>query len=148
MKVILLKDIRRVGQHGDIKNVADGYATNFLFPNKLAEPATEQKMKELEAGKAQREEVIQKEREQLDGKVAALRGKTVKISARATDKGGLFKSIIAHDIVNAIRAEHSLEIPEDTLSFEPIKTTGEHIVHISGPSQKADLGVIITNTGV
>lgn len=144
MKVILLKDVRRVGQHGEVKNVADGYATNFLFPNKLAEPATEEKIKQVEAGKAERETQVQKEREQLDTTVAALRGKKVVIEARATEKGGLFKTITAKDIAKAIAAEHSIEIAEDMISFaEPIKTVGEHGAAITGPSQKASLTVTV-----
>ena len=98
MKVILLKDVRGVGQHGDIKTVADGYATNMLFPQKLAEPATEEKMKRLEAQKQAREDAIKKEEEQLDNKLAQLRGKKVVLQSRATEKGGLFKTIAAKDI--------------------------------------------------
>ena len=85
MKVILLKDVRGVGQHGEIKVVADGYAVNALFPRKLAEPATEEKVAQYEAKKAQLESYRQKEEGQLDNKVSALRGKTVTLSMRATD---------------------------------------------------------------
>ena len=144
MKVILLKDVRRVGQHGEVKNVADGYATNFLFPNKLAEPATEEKMKQAEAGKAAREAQAAKAKEQLDNKVAALRGKKVVLQARATEKGGLFKTITGKEISKAILAEHSLEISEDDISFsEPIKTVGDHTAVVQGPTQKAELAVTI-----
>ena len=143
MKVILLKDVRRVGQNGEIKNVADGYATNFLFPNKLAEPATEEKIKQVEAGKAAREAEVNKEREQLDNKIAQLRGKKVVLQARATEKGGLFKAIGPKEIAKAILAEHSLEIPEDQIVTESIKTVGEHVVQLVGPTQKAELGVTI-----
>ncbi|MDZ4225909.1 MAG: 50S ribosomal protein L9, partial [Patescibacteria group bacterium] len=48
MKIILLKDVRGIGAHHEVKSVADGYARNFLFPQKLAEPATEEKVKQLE----------------------------------------------------------------------------------------------------
>lgn len=146
MKVILLKDVRRVGQNGEIKNVAEGYALNFLFPNKLAEAATDEKIKQVEAGKAAREADLQKEKEQLDNKVVALRGKKVVLQARATDKGGLFKSITGKEIARAILAEHSLEIPEDSIVSEPIKTVGEHAVQLVGPSQKAEFGVVVVAT--
>jgi large subunit ribosomal protein L9 len=144
MKVILLKDVRGVGQHGDIKNVADGYAINKLFPQKLAEPATPEKMKQVEAQKAAREEAIKKDEEQLDNKVAQLRGKKVVLQSRATEKGGLFKTIAAKDIAKAILAEHSLEIPEESIAIsEPIKTVGEHKVQLAGKNQKAELAVIV-----
>jgi large subunit ribosomal protein L9 len=61
MKVILLKDVRGVGQHGTVQNVADGYAINRLFPAKLAEPATEAKLKEIEATAAVRAAQIAQE---------------------------------------------------------------------------------------
>ena len=147
MKVILLKDVRGVGQHGEIKNVADGYAINKLFPTKLAEPATEEKMKEIEAKRAQLEAVKQKEEEQLDNKISALRGKRVSLTARATEKGGLFKNVHEKDIAKAILGEHSLEIPETSVHIaEPIKTVGDHVVMLRSKNQKAELGVIVTAT--
>jgi len=145
MKVILLKDVRGVGQPGDIKDVADGFAVNKLFPQKLAEPATEEKLKQHEANKAAREAKLQADREALDKKINMLREKAVSISARATEKGGLFKAIVAKDIAKTIREQHSLEIPEDAIVFrEPIKTVGEHRVHLSGPTTKADITANVT----
>ena len=147
MKVILLKDVRRVGQHGEVKSVSDGYANNFLFPNKLAEPATDEKIKQAEAGKAARDAELAKEREQQDNKVSQLRGKKVVIQSRATEKGGLFKTITSKEIVKAILAEHSLEIPEDQIVIgEPIKTVGDHVVSLQSPTQKAELGVTVVAT--
>src|SRR6185369_6923369 len=96
------------------------------------------------AGKVAREAEFAKEREQQDNKVSSLRGKKVVIQSRATEKGGLFKTITAKEIAKAILAEHSLEIPEDQISFsEPIKTIGEHVAKIEGPTQKAELGVTV-----
>jgi len=144
MKVILLKDVRGVGHHGEIKNVADGYAVNKLFPQKLAEPATDAKIAEVAAKQAEREAQIAKEEEQTNNKVAALRGKKVSISVRATEKGGLFKAVHEKDIAKAILGEHSLAIPEEAIHFpQPIKTVGEHVVLVSGKGQKAELGVVI-----
>lgn len=145
MKIILLKDVRGVGQHGTIKEVADGYAINKLFPQKLAEPATEAKMKELEAQVHARTAAAAKEAEQLDTKVVSLNGKTVSIAARATEKGGLFKSITEADIAKVILAQHSLEIPETAIVLpEPLKTTGEHELRLKGKAAKAHFGVVVT----
>ncbi len=144
MKVILLKDVRRVGQHGEVKNVADGYAVNFLFPQKLAEPATEQKIKEIEARRQELDAAAKKEAEVLDNKIAMLKGKTLMLEARATEKGGLFKTISGSDISRAILAQQQLEIPENIIDFpEPIKTVGEHHVVLAGVSQKVTLPIII-----
>jgi large subunit ribosomal protein L9 len=145
MKVILLKDVRGVGLHGTVQNVSDGYATNKLFPQKLAVPATEEKMREIEAEAATRAAEVAKEEEQLDNKIAALRGKRIAIPARATEKGGLFKSITAVDIAKAIRVEHSLEVPETAIHLpEHIKTIGEHPVLLKSKNQKAELAVAVT----
>ncbi|MDE1924792.1 MAG: 50S ribosomal protein L9 [Patescibacteria group bacterium] len=144
MKIILLKDIRGVGLHGEVKNVADGYAINKLFPQKLAEPATPEKIKRVEAEKAAREEAVKLVETQLDNKILQLRGKKVVLQSRATEKGGLFKTIAAKDIARAILAEHSLEIPEESINFpEPLKTVGEHKVLLTSKNQKAELTVTI-----
>jgi large subunit ribosomal protein L9 len=129
MKVILLKDVRGVGQHGEVKEVADGYAFNFLFRQKLAEPATEEKIKQLAARRAEHEAELHKEEENLSKKILSLRGKKIVIADRATEKGGLFKAITAHDIARAVRAEYSLEIPEAAIHLpEHMKTIGEHTI--------------------
>ncbi|HVU80108.1 MAG TPA: 50S ribosomal protein L9 [Candidatus Paceibacterota bacterium] len=144
MKVILLKDVRGVGVHGDVKHVADGYALNFLFPHKLAEAATEDKIHKLAAQKAAHQAEVEKEETELAGKVSQLRGKRVAISARTSEKGGLFKALTAKDVVRAIKAEFSIDIHEDAVHFsEPIKTAGEHAVEVRSKSQKAELTVVI-----
>jgi large subunit ribosomal protein L9 len=147
MKVILLKDVRGCGQAHEVKDVADGYALNKLFPQKLAEPATQEKIKAIEGQAAARTAARQKEEEQLDAKVASLNGKHIKIEARATEKGGLFKSITEADIAKTIRAEHSLEIPEAAIELaQPIKAIGEYEITLQGKSQKGVLHLVLTPT--
>lgn len=145
MKVILLKDVRGVGQHMEVKDVSDGYATNFLLRNKLAEPATEEKVKQLEARRAAAEEAVKKEAEVLDKKVLSLKGKGISLSLKASEKGGLFKTVTAKDIAKAILAEHALEIPEQSVVVAtPIKTVGEHMVMLESKNQKIELKVVIS----
>src|SRR3989338_4742785 len=103
MKVILLKDVRGCGQAHDIKEVADGYARNFLFPHKWAEPASVEKLQNMTAQKEALDAQAQRDAEVLEHNIRSLNSKTVKISARATEKGGLFKSITAADVAKAIR---------------------------------------------
>ena len=144
MKIILLKDVRGVGMHGDVKSVADGYAINFLFPQKLAEHATEDKIQSVAAGKAAHEAEAQKEEVELTDKIMQLKGKKVVLSSRATEKGGLFKAISAKDVARAIKAEHEVEIPEDSIEFgEHIKTVGEHTALLKSKTQKVELGVAV-----
>lgn len=143
MKVILMKDVRGCGQANTVVEVAQGYAVNFLLPHKYAVPATDDKVKELEGKKAQLEAQKQKEESELSGMVKSLEGKSVTIAARATEKGGLFKALGAADIAKAIRAEHSLEIPEASIDTEPVKTVGEHAVHLHSKNSKAGMTVIV-----
>jgi large subunit ribosomal protein L9 len=145
MKVILLKDVRNVGSHGSVCEVADGFARNYLFVRKLAEPATEEKMAEMAAQAAARDAAAKKEAAALDAKVASLNGKTVTLPARATEKGGLFKAVSAKDLARVIREQHSLEIPEDAIHLnEAVKTVGEHVASVHGASTKAALGIVVT----
>lgn len=145
MKVVLLKDVRGVGQRHEVKNVADGYATNFLFKNKLAEPATEEKVKQIETQKEALAEAQRKEDEVLDKKVLSLKGKTISLSAKATEKGGLFKAITEKDIAKAILAEHSLQMPEESIELAtPVKTTGEHAFSLRSKNLKAEMTLVIS----
>ncbi|HVV15438.1 MAG TPA: 50S ribosomal protein L9 [Candidatus Paceibacterota bacterium] len=144
MKVILLKDVRGVGAHGDVKHVADGYALNFLFPHRMAEAATEDKIQKIAAQKAAHEAEAQKAEAELTDKIMGLRGKRVALSARATEKGGLFKALAAKDIARAIKAEHDIDIPEDSVYLpDPIKTVGEHQALLKSKTQKVELAVSV-----
>ena len=139
-----MKDVRGVGQHGEVKNVADGYAHNFLFPQKLAEAATEDKVKEIESKKKEHEATLEKQEAELTDKIMKLRGKKVVLSARATEKGGLFKAIAAKDVARAIKVEHELDIPEEMIEIsEPIKTVGDHAALLRSKTQKVELTVAV-----
>lgn len=145
MKVIFLKDVRGVGRSGEIKNVTDGYAINFLFPSKSAEPATEEKMKKIHAAAEAKARAAKKEEEVLDKKISALRGKAIAISAKATEKGGLFKAIGIKDVARAIREAYSLEIPETSIELkEAVKTVGDHTVHLAGVNGFAQVTLTVS----
>lgn len=145
MKVIFLKDVRGVGHKHEVKNVTDGYASNFLFPHGFAEPATQEKVAKLEQTKKDHEATLHKQEEEIESNIQALRGKTVTLTARATEKGGLFKSITPGDIARAIKEHHKTEIPESAVHLgEPIKTVGEHVVTLVGKEHKAEFGVIVS----
>src|SRR6185503_4123694 len=142
MQVIFLKDVRGVGRANEAKNVADGYAVNFLFKNKMAVPATPEKVAELEAKKKAHEAELQKQEDELTQKVHSLRGKKVTIEARATEKGGLFKSITPKDIAHQIVVQLKVAVPETAVSLpEHLKTVGEHMVTLRSKSAKAELAL-------
>ncbi len=140
MQVIFLKDVRGVGRANEIKNVADGYAVNFLFKNKFAEPATPEKMAKLEAKKAEHEAELAKAEDELTQKVHSLRGKKIVIEARATEKGGLFKSITPKDIAHQFVVQHKVAIPETAVTMpEHLKTVGEHTIGLHSKTIKAEI---------
>ena len=145
MKVILLQDVRGIGRKFDAKNVADGYAMNFLLPRKLAETATDARLAEVAEMKKRKEAEAAALEEARDRKVDALRGARIDLHAKATEKGGLFKAIDAASIVRAIRGQKGLEIdPGHIVLDHPLKTVGEHAVKLIGATKKAELTVVIS----
>ena len=145
MKVILLKDIRGVGQRHEVKNVSDGYAVNFLFPQKAAEPATDTKIKQFESERMAKDAEQKKLEEQLNAKISLLKDKSITLEARATEKGSLFKSITAKEVSKAILASESLEIPPSSIHLPvAIKTTGVHPIVVSNKNHKVELMVKVT----
>ena len=110
MKVIFLKDVKGKGKKGDIKNVSDGYAHNFLFKQNLAIEATPANMKTLEAKKNKEskeaaEELAQSK--QLKEKLEAL---TVELQAKAGEGGRLFGSVTSKQIADALAKKHGIKI--------------------------------------
>ncbi|MGC8501439.1 50S ribosomal protein L9 [Desulfurella sp.] len=131
MKVVLLEDIESLGLAGDIKEVKEGYARNFLLPKKLALTATKENLKIIEEKRSsiikrtqKRVQIEQVKKEQLDGIV-------VNIKAKAGEAGKLFGSIGANDIYMALK-EKQIEVDKKSIRIlEPIKQIGEYEVTIA-----------------
>ena len=105
MKVILLGELRGKGGEGDIVEVAQGYAENFLFPNKIAQPATPGNIKQLEE---RRHNIAKREEQRIADAIAtkaALDGKLVTVDARIGEEGQLFGSVTTAQIADAIEAQ-------------------------------------------
>ena len=143
MKIILLKDVRGVGQRGEIKDVADGYVQNMLIPRGLVEHATPEKLAAHEAAMARETHARALEREKIETTIKSLEGKRVEIGARATEKGGLFKAIGAKDIVLALGKEGSV-VPEEYVQLKkPLKEIGEHTVELTFGDARARVTVVV-----
>lgn len=127
MKVILKQDIRALGKRGDLKEVADGYACNFLLPKGLAIEATTTNIKVL---KDKQESLAQRElREEAEAKELAqkLTGLKVVFHAKTGEQGRLFGSITAKDVTDQIAKISGIEIDKRKLEFdEALKTLGSH----------------------
>lgn len=137
MKVVMLKDVGGVGQRGKIIEVSDGYALNYLIPHRFAEQATAEK--ESEVQRRMKSEDATREREAAANKaiVEGLRGQEVKLVAKSTEKGGLFKAVSAMDIAKAVMAQRGVMLRVASIILDtPIKTVGEHPITIrSGDSE-------------
>lgn len=140
----MLKDVGGVGQRGKVIEVSDGYALNYLIPHGMAEQATVQK--EMEARKRMQTEDAQREKEAaatLDT-IKQLSGAQIRISAKASEKGGLFKSISAMDIAKAIMAQKGILVRIAHIKIEtPIKNTGEHPVVIHSAGAECTLTLVV-----
>lgn len=131
MKVILLSELKGKGGEGDVIDVADGFANNWLFPQKIAIKATEGNLKQLEQKRnniAKREVVRIAE---ANEKAAQLEGKSVRIEVRLGDEGQLFGSVTNVQIAEAIQAQLGLEIDRHRIDLRPIKEAGSHTAVIS-----------------
>ena len=140
MKVILQQDVRGQGKKGQLVEVSDGYARNFLLPKKLAVPATAENvntMKQQEKARKAQEAAEKAEAEALSKK---LEGLMVKIPAKAGEGGRLFGAVTAKEVSEALAAQHGVNIPKARLVLdEPIKACGGYQV-------KAKLGYEVTGT--
>ncbi|WP_417046234.1 50S ribosomal protein L9 [Enorma massiliensis] len=132
MKVILLGEIKGKGGEGDIVDVAQGYAENYLFPKKLAVAATKGELKQLEQ---RRNNIAKREEKRLadaNALKANLDGKQVTVDVKVGDEGILFGSVTAAMVADAVKDQLGVEIDRKRVELgKPIKVAGAHTVAIS-----------------
>ncbi len=125
MKVILKEDVKGTGKKGQLVNVADGYANNFLFKKGHAVPATSQALGEMKAKDDAKKHQLQVETDAAKAEAAALKDKTVRIQARAGANGKLFGSVTAKEIAEAIQKEYDIDVDKRKIHLEEeIKSFG------------------------
>ncbi len=147
MKVLFLKDVAKMGQHGTIKEVADGYALNFLIPRGLAVQATPDKVAAHAAAEKREGDLRKKAEDLMRANLKELSGSRIEIRVRATEKGGLFKSVTVHDIAGTIAKEKGMPIPADAIEMEkPIKETGEYHLKIKSAGATAEIILAVVAT--
>lgn len=110
MKVIFLKDVKGKGKKGEVKNVADGYAHNFLLKKGLAVEATNANMGQLEGQKKKEEQLAQEELEEAKQLKATLEEITVEMKAKSGEGGRLFGSITSKQIADGLKKAHDIKI--------------------------------------
>ena len=138
MKIILTKDVPELGGKGEIIDVADGYARNYLVPRKMAVKATRGAIAQAEGMRQAAIDAAARAREEADNLATALSGTRVVVAARAGDEGKLFGSLGAADVAAAITKFTGVEIPAKTVAIAaPIKDIGLHEVTIKPHAEVA-----------
>jgi large subunit ribosomal protein L9 len=128
-KVILRSDVTQVGKKGDIVDVADGYARNFLMPRGLAFKATPGAVNQAAAMRRSRDLKDAKDRSSSEEIAKTLVPRVITIGARAGGEGRLFGSVTASDIAEAVAAQTGIELDRRKIQMEdPIKSLGTHSV--------------------
>jgi len=131
MKVILAKDVEKLGAKGDVVSVADGYARNYLVPKGMAMLASKGALRQAEQMRRAREEADRKAKEEAAGKVARLASTPVYISARAGEEGRLFGSVTNGDVARAVQVQLEEDIDKrNVLLEEPIRSLGTFSVEV------------------
>jgi len=130
MKVILIKNVSNLGDEGEVKEVAFGYARNFLFPQNLAIEATPKALAELEAKKAKQEKEAEIDLEKTEELVSKLDGQIFEIAAKAAEGGRLYAAITPAKISSILKVKNFV-IRSNQVKSPMIKETGEHEVNLN-----------------
>lgn len=145
MKVVLTQDVKGQGKQGELVNVSDGYARNYLFPRNLAVAADAKAMSELKNRVESEKYHKEMELKAAQGIAAKLDGKTLAVTAKAGQNGKLFGSVTSKKIAEEIAAQWQVDVDKRTLSLdEDIKSFGTYPVEIricAGVKAKIDVKV-------
>ena len=132
MKVILTQDVKAQGKKGDLINVSDGYANNFLLKKGLAKVATKQAINELEGKKGAEEYRRNQEEEKAKNIADRMKEFTVKLTAKSGKEGKLFGSITSKDVAQALKEQYNIEEDKRKIDLpDGIKTCGTRDVNVS-----------------
>ena len=131
MKVILLQDVRGQGKKGEMVNVSDGYARNFLFPRKLAQEATADNINTMRMNDKAKREKEQRAREEAAAMSAKLRELTLNVYAKGGGAGRLFGSVTSQEISDALKEQEGIDLDRRKIVIEEsIKTVGLYTVKV------------------
>jgi large subunit ribosomal protein L9 len=130
MKVILKHDVKGLGRSGDVKDVKDGYARNYLLPNGAAVVADAGAIRNWERHRTEREDRDRAEKDAAEATAERLRGMKLEVAVKAGEKNRLFGSVTNREIAE-LMAKEGIEIDRHAIHLrEPIKTVGDHRVDV------------------
>lgn len=130
MKVILLQDVKGQGKKGELVNVSDGYARNFLLPRNLAMIADATAMNELRNKEASVQYHKEMDKKAAQEAAAQINGKTVTIKARAGQKGKLFGAVTTKEVADALKSQLSVTVDRRKISMNDIKAFGTYSAEV------------------
>ena len=145
MKVIFTTDVPGSGRRGEVKNVSDGFARNYLLPKKLARPATDKAERELQSAEALKKREAEARNASLKQLGVKLTGQPIRLQAKASESGTLFEGIRREDIARKITEVSGVAVEPSAVVLEhPLKQIGEHQVPIKLANESITVTVIIT----
>ena len=148
MKVLLLQNVAKIGRTGEVKEVSEGYAQNFLFPKKLAELATPSRIALLEKAREYEESEKHLRAELLAREIKKLADKTITLTRKVNSSGSLFAGVTAEDIKAAIRNSEGILLPVEMIHVrDHLKKTGEHTAEIGGIHSLPKIGLTVKILG-
>ena len=130
MKVLLIRDVYKLGRAGDIKKVADGYGRNYLIPQGLAMIATAGALKQAEKIRSQAEVRRTELNSELKDLASQINGVVLNFSAKAGETGKLYGSITTHDVAAAIQEKTRYEVKKQQVDMQPIRSLGEFTARV------------------
>ncbi len=130
MKVMLTKDVYKLGRAGDVKKVADGYGRNFLIPQGLAVLATAGALKQIERIKGKAEIRRTSLNEELKGISEQINGVALDFIVKAGETGKLYGSITTQDVATALTEKVRFEVKRQQVDMQPVREIGEYTAHI------------------
>jgi len=130
MKVLLIKDVYNLGRAGEVKKVADGYARNFLFPQKMAVTASKgavRQIEKIEKAAAKQRELLNEEMSGLAEQIAELE---LTFQAKVGETGKLYGSITQQQIIDAVNDKLRVNLDRHQVESQPLRQVGEHMVRV------------------
>lgn len=144
MKVLFLQSVARVADKGDIKDVSEGYANNFLIPQRLAKVINLKEEEQIKKNNEQREQVKKITQNLFQKEIKNLGGKEIVIKEKANEQGHLFSKVHKEEILKAMKEQLKIEIDEELIEInEPIKSTGVFDVRIGKEKGQVILKVVV-----
>lgn len=131
MKVILIQDVKKLGKKGEVIEASDGYARNYILPQKLGVEANPKNLNDLKLQKLKEEKEAQRLLDEAKALAEKLGAQTVSVRMKAGEGGKVFGSVSAKEIAEALKKQNSLEIDKKKIQLqEPIRSFGVHEVSV------------------